>query len=120
MKSNKIILSVSDREKEMIEKVCSVTGKNKSEFIRSLITDRFLKMFPPYKGDKSHPLVPVEDLTQEQICEINNGKLVKNDGLLMCEIQYKVNNNAYTKLVPLGMMGEGEYEVKGRNINVIK
>ena len=64
---------------------------------------------------------PVEDLTQEQICEIKGGKVIKGEGgVMMCEFKVNKLNSVFTTLAPLSMMGEGEYEVKGRNTNIVK
>ena len=90
MKTIRIALAVSEREKEMLNKVCESMGCNSSELIRNLIRDEYTKVFPPYKASKAQPYTVEEKLTPEQRCERVGGQVKEIDGQMKCYVE-KIN-----------------------------
>jgi len=115
MKTNRTTFAFSDREKEMLNNLCKAMGCNPSELFRSLIRDRYLKIFPPYKNNVNNPLIPKEELTDQQICEMiaPGAKVEKdNNGNLICIIPGA--HPGIKTTIPLSMAAEEYQEVHGK------
>lgn len=96
-KTYKLIVAFSDQERKDLDMCLEALGKTASEFVRSLITDRRQELFPYYKVRPSSLVVAdseggeakskKEELTKEQICERMGGRIVKRNGVSVCEIE---------------------------------
>src|SRR3990167_9839458 len=77
---------LTDGEVKMVEALCERLGGIKcSDMIRRLIQERYKKEFPVYMEKRGTITSLGEDLTPEQICEMNGGKVYKGDnGMVMC------------------------------------
>lgn len=100
MKTNRTTFAFSNKEKEMLDKMCEVMGCNASELFRSFIRDRYLKLFPPYRTDKLKG-EGEEELTPEQQCEKMGGVVGVREGIPVCIV--KVSENI-TRMVPIGRL----------------
>lgn len=98
-KSKLLQVRIGAREEEMLGALCERLGSKQSEFLRSLIREKFLKVFPRYaikKGEKD--VLNEPELTPEQACEQAGGKVVTKDGVQMCEIQLTASMKRYVPL----------------------
>lgn len=99
-KTSKIVVRISDKEKEMVDKILSLSGSNVSEFIRELIRDRYFKMFPSYREMKVKS-IKEPALTEAQMCEAMGGKLVKENGITVCRIATVNKFSSFSRDLPL-------------------
>ena len=103
-KSKSLLLHfrVSEREKQILDALCERLGSKPSEFIRSLLRDKFLKVFPKYSEKKDEkPVIEEKELTPEQKCEKLGGSVVTREGVRMCAIKRSPSMMAYTPLTNL-------------------
>lgn len=99
-KSNLVQVRISERESFMLAELCERFGKNASEMIRTMLSERHAKVFPAYMARKVKPLESQKepDLTPEQACEKAGGKVDVVNGVPMCIIQL---TSSMQKQVPL-------------------
>lgn len=85
-KEKMIQIRVSCTEKQMLKDICNKLGCKTSEFIRGLLREKFIKVFPAYSLSKNSPIGTQEiKLTDEQFCEKWYGKVVKTEAGYKCE-----------------------------------
>ena len=111
----RINLFLSEIESKNLNILLNKYGGKAPEFLRTLIRNAYSKEFGGYKSRSlkiNH--LPVEDvkLSQEQICEMLTGKVIKRDSGDVC-----FEPNGLRGLsVPLSLMGQktenGDYRIK--------
>lgn len=100
-KNRPVRFRVSEREGQMLDALCERLGKKPSEMFRSLLTDKFTKVFPAYamrKKDEKIAAIAEPQLTPEQACEKAGGKVDIVNGVPMCV--FKIGKSM-TSTVPL-------------------
>lgn len=114
-RNHSISVRMTDREASMVEAMAKKYGDiSFSDVFRRCVQERFSKVFPAYvkKKDEIGAGIPDEELTQEQICEMLTGKVIKNDAGLACFEP----NGLRGLVVPLSLMGQqgmkGDYRIK--------
>lgn len=103
-KDYSIFARVSDIEFKMFLQVCGKLGIGQGELVRRMIEEKFNKTFPPYSTRKEatgahNEIDPNKvEITDEQFCEANGGKVVTNaGGGKSCELF----NGISTMIIPL-------------------
>jgi hypothetical protein len=101
-KDRMVQFRVSDREFEMLTQMCDHVGAMPSEFIRSLIRDKHVKMFPIYAQTRKEKLkreiADQVELTPEQACEQMGGTIVNREGIPSCALKM---SSTMTRYLPL-------------------
>ena len=98
-KNRLVQFRVSDREWNMLTALCERFGARTSEYVRGLLHEKFLKVFPKYteKKGRENPALQEEDLTDEQFCEMWGGKVMRTDAGYVC--RQSSGGGTYSNLV---------------------
>ena len=101
-KERLVSFRISSREEEMMNALCEYLGSRPGEMLRGLIVTRYTKLFPRYTQTRQEKVaaaaMAVEDLTPEQLCEREGGRVVNRDGVMMCSIPLSSSMNRYIPL----------------------
>ena len=108
-KRHNVIFKISDTEKEQLNNMLVKFGCTTSEFMRQLIRDRYLKLFPDYilkkkdRSKKNEYFESLEKETPERLCEIWGGpdKLTQvgmERGVMKCRKQYSKSKISWKPL----------------------
>lgn len=84
-----IQVRLTGKESAMIDSLSEKVygGASRSDIIRRVVVERFNKAFPQYLQAKKVMVavgVPKEEITNEQFCEMNGGKVEMTDAGLKC------------------------------------
>lgn len=93
LKTVKLVIMLSPKEKQMLDSICDVLGSGMSEMIRETIRNKYTKIFPYYSVRQLNKVKEEKQeeenklITVEQYCELKGGKIRKENGTNRCAFQ---------------------------------
>lgn len=107
----RINLLLSDIEEQNLNALVKKYGGKHTSFLKILIKEAFEKEYGGYKSRMigSKIIIPGEELTKEQICEMLGGTVHITDAGPVCRDLTLGQGASVT--APLSMMGEGKYKI---------
>lgn len=98
----RVNICFDDQETVLLESLKNKYGGTLPQVVRDAVKFRYDKTFPPYargkKGSEATAMTPEAELTNEQKCEMNGGKVIIRDGIPTCAIPRSKSLMAYLPL----------------------